>query len=74
MSVQRTHTLQVQAQGSSIELEELRWLVAQLSAADGKTTKITVRADRGTDQRDPGSVSLTANVPDAPVKPAVLHR
>jgi hypothetical protein len=73
MTVQRTHTLQVQSQGSTIDLDELRWLVAQLDGADGKATKITVYRDEGS-QMERGSVSLTANVPDAPAKPKVNYR
>lgn len=72
MTTSRTHTLQVQGAGSSIQLAELRWLVEQLKSAKDDL-KVNVTKYEG-DQRDPGYVTLRVDVPDTPAKPQVLHR
>lgn len=72
MSTQRTHTLQVQGQGSSIQLAELRWLVDQLKSAKDDL-KVSVAKYDG-DPRESGYVTLRVDVPDEPAKPTVNYR
>lgn len=72
MTTTRTHSVQVQGNGTSIKLEELRWMVQQLQHAPGDSNVSVGKYDG--DPREPGYVTLTANVPDAPAKPTVAHR
>lgn len=72
MTTQRTHTVKVTAAGSSVELGELRWLVKQLEGG-ADTLKVRVEEHRAQDQRESGSVTLTADVPETAVKKPVYR-
>lgn len=66
MSMTRAHSVEVTDTGSSIKLGELRWLVKQLEAGSDDLN-VHVSTYPG-DVRDPGSVTLSAQVPDKPAK------
>lgn len=71
MTTSRTNTVTAKGPAGRMTLGDLRWLVNQLLGADDDL-EVRVKVDPGDprDQRDIGSTTMTADVPDRPVHPS----
>jgi hypothetical protein len=63
MTTSRNNEASITGPEGYVTLYDLRWLVEQLKDAEGDH-KITVKAERGGHQLDPGSTRLSAQVPE----------
>lgn len=68
MTTSRTNTAKITAPTSGVELGDLRWLLQQLEGAPD-TDRVRVTVNQGFDQRDPGEIIMTADVPDRQMRP-----
>ena len=62
MTTSRSNSAKVSGPAGSVSLGDLRWLVDQLRDGDDDLS-IRVVTDRGCNQMDPGSTTLSAQVP-----------
>lgn len=72
MTTNRTNTASVTGGPTSISLGDLRWLVDQLADGDD-SLEVTVHQDHGGHQLDPGSTTMTAQVPPRKKPQINLH-